>query len=320
MCPRKEIFCVRFRIGCIETVYNNQLEFHFFGNDVFYKNTAMLSGFYAVCQLCKSCKIWCQLTNGNKIKLTNTSTSAPVNDLFKDRFIKLAKHIEDCHSWSLVNYMSEWELDLEFYYKSEAHSLDIDVNSVNIQVIVYNNDSGIAVVNTTVGHNEWSKVLSILEVNNVIKDKKLCEWVDHKGNKIITKTVSANNTPTQATTTGYKEKFTKLLDYHTKHLPPIAVDPEIKVLNNDEFIYKEHHDTGAVENDYDLKVAVAVNGQSNAWDVSVYKYDTLVKIDFGWGWDRSFFLSLFIALCILIGLSLSMSCLFFFSLILFSLC
>lgn len=119
--------------------------------------------------------------NGNKINLNslnNSTATQQKNDLYKDRFMKLAKHIEDCHSWSTVLYVSEWELDLEFYYESEAYSLDIDVNSTNIQVIVYNNVSGAEIINATVRHNEWSKILSILKANNVIKDIKACESIN----------------------------------------------------------------------------------------------------------------------------------------------
>ena len=119
--------------------------------------------------------------NGNKISLNslnNSTVTQQKNDLYKDRFMQLAKHIEDCHSWSTVLYVSEWELDLEFYYESEAYSLDIEVNSANIQVIVYNNVSGAEIVNATVRHNEWPKILSILKANNVIKDIKACESIN----------------------------------------------------------------------------------------------------------------------------------------------
>ncbi len=128
--------------------------------------------------------------NGNK-----PSASKQTNDLFKDRFMKLAKHIEDYHSWSLVNYISEWELDLEFEVSSETFSLDIDVNSQNISATVYSNKSGKELLNTTADHDEWTKILTSLQSIGVIKDKKLCEWVDSKGNK-----ASSNNTTKQVTT------------------------------------------------------------------------------------------------------------------------
>lgn len=117
-----------------------------------------------------------------------------------------------------------------------------------------------------------------------MKDSRILrEWVDAKGNKL---TLNSSATRSNQTTNGYKERFTKLLDYHMKHLPPTAVDPEIKILQDDEFIYEEHHATGDVDYDYDLMIAVAINKHSDDWDVSVYKNGTLTKVDFGSGWEE----------------------------------
>jgi hypothetical protein len=83
----------------------------------------------------------------------------------------------------------------------------------------------------------------------------------------------------------YKEKFKKLLDYHMKHLDPIAVDPEIKILRDDSFMYYEHHATGAIENDYDKEVAGYIN-KAGDWEVATYKNGTCVKTDFGNGYEE----------------------------------
>ena len=120
-----------------------------------------------------------------------------------------------------------------------------------------------------------------------MKDSRIFrEWLDANGNKITLNNSSTSNANSQKSASGYKEKFTKLLDYHMKHLPPIAVDPEIKILQDDEFIYEERHVTGAVENDYDLVVAVTINKHSDDWDIAVYKNGTMVKVDFGNGWEE----------------------------------
>lgn len=89
----------------------------------------------------------------------------------------------------------------------------------------------------------------------------------------------------KATNWSYKEKFTKILDYHMKHLDPTAVDPEIKVLRDDSFMYYEHHATGAIENDYDKEVTVYIN-KAGDWDVAVYKNGTCVKADYGNGYEE----------------------------------
>ena len=128
--------------------------------------------------------------NGNK-----ASTSKPTNDLFKDRFMKLAKHIEDCYDWSIVNYVSEWELDLEYANSgTETLTLEIDVNSKNIKVYLKRTASGQPIAVFETEHAEWAKVLDFLKDLRVIKYPKLCEWIDAKGNK-----APANNQASQQT-------------------------------------------------------------------------------------------------------------------------
>jgi hypothetical protein len=225
---------------------------------------------------------------GNKIKFNSAASTDSADDLYKDRFKKLAKHIEDVHGWCLVFYVSEWELDLEYHDGDNAYGLEVDVNSEDIKITINDlnqGDTGKIILSTSVAHGEWSKVLSILKANNVIKDIKLCEWVDAKGNKLTLSPTTATSKQTTKSNGGYREKFIKLLDYHMKHLPPTAVDPEIKTIQDDEFIYEEHHATGDIDYDYDLVVAVAVNKHSDDWDISVYKNGTLVKVDFGNGWE-----------------------------------
>ena len=113
---------------------------------------------------------WTARTNNN------TATTQQADDLYKDRFMKLAKHIEDCYSWSTIYYVSEWELDLEYQDDDGCiYSLDIDVNSKNISVVVLDTKLSTEVVIATVQHNEWSKLLDILKDNGVIQNTKLCE-------------------------------------------------------------------------------------------------------------------------------------------------
>ena len=106
-----------------------------------------------------------------------------------------------------------------------------------------------------------------------------------RDSRILREWIAKPPQPATASSNSYKEKFAKLLDYHMKHLPPTAVDPEIKILQDDEFVYNEHHATGDIEKDYDLNIAVAINKHSNDWDISVYKFGILVKVDFGNGWE-----------------------------------
>lgn len=101
--------------------------------------------------------------------------------------------------------------------------------------------------------------------------RRLLEWV------AVPPMAASNNK-------SYKEKFTKILDYHMKHLDPTAVDPEIKILHDNEFQYKEHHATGAIEDDYDREVAVYIN-KAGDWEIAVYKFGIQVIADFGKGYE-----------------------------------
>ena len=153
--------------------------------------------------------------NGNQIKLNNGSASTPVNDLFKDRFIKLVKHMEDCHSWSLVNYMSEWELDIDFDLVTGRHNLSIDVGSAYIHVKAVHIKTGNVLLDYTAKHDEWSDILEVLKNSHIIENKRLCEWVDNKGNKVNTKlpasTISSSNN--KSTIDDFTTVFYKLRDH-----------------------------------------------------------------------------------------------------------
>ena len=119
--------------------------------------------------------------NGNKVALnsiSNTPGTKQSNDLFKDKFMKLAKHMKDCHP-SLVNYLSEWELDIDYAFEVDLdiieYNLYIDVDSKHINVRVTEIYTGKEMFTFIAQHNEWSNVLDELKDHFVIKDKKLCE-------------------------------------------------------------------------------------------------------------------------------------------------
>ena len=227
--------------------------------------------------------------NGNKIKLNNTA-STPLQKSgkadFTEKFKKIYSHIKDV--WGGLNIMScaMHTLDIYYGYGQKWYNL----------IIRYIPTEGCFEINITERKSNklifageadcWAELLDILLQTETIKNRKLCEWVDAKGNKIALNSSATPSIQTANAAGGYKERFTKLLDYHMKHLPPTATYPEIKLLQDDEFIYEEHHATGDVDNDYDLTVAVAVNKYNDDWDISVYKNGTLVKVDFGNGWKE----------------------------------
>jgi hypothetical protein len=228
--------------------------------------------------------------NGNKINIVKSAGTATTNNAkgdFTEKYKKLYTHIKNV--WGGLNIMRCAMHELEIYYgdyynrNQPWHHLiiryipsegcfEVNISERGTGVLIYAGEA-----------DSWTELLDILLQTETIKNRKLCEWVDAKGNKI---TYCNNTTNSQATKTcSYREKFIKLLDYHMKHLPPTAFDPEIKVIQDDEFVYEEHHATGDIDYDYDLIVAVAVNTHSDDWDISVYKNGSLVKVDFGNGWE-----------------------------------
>lgn len=231
--------------------------------------------------------------NGNQIKLSSmraTTRTKSATGNFTEKYKKLYAHIKDV--WGGLNIMRCAMHVLEIYYgdyydhTQPWHHLiiryiptegcfEINISEKGTGVLIYAGEADC-----------WAELLDILIQTGTIKDRKLCEWVDANGNKITLNNSAITSNPLQKNTTGYREKFIKLLDYHMKHLPPTAFDPEIKIIQDDEFIYEEHHATGDIDNDYDLVVAVAINKHSDDWDIAIYKNGTMVKVDFGNGWEE----------------------------------
>ena len=222
--------------------------------------------------------------SGNKIKFNSTATTTTADDLYKDRFIKLAKHMEDCHSWSLVNYMSEWELDVDFDLVTGRHNLSIDVGSAYIHIKTIHIKTGNVLVDYTAKHDEWSDILEVLKNSHIIKDKRLCEWVDSKGNKIsIGASAVGQNIPTKLPATGYKEKFQKLLDYHKNHLGKDVTQTKIVKLNSYSFEYLEGRHTIEGQSDIDVEVDIHDDGE---WYLYVWRDGKSIDIDRGKGFEN----------------------------------
>jgi hypothetical protein len=92
-------------------------------------------------------------------------------------------------------------------------------------------------------------------------DRYLREWTT------ITKTFQGNTT-----TTGYKESFEKLLDYHRKHLDSRVDKSTIKALQDYSFIYEEHCVTNQREFTRTLQVGIdrETDSDSAFWMIWFY--------------------------------------------------
>jgi hypothetical protein len=190
-------------------------------------------------------------SSGNNVSLKSlnahsAASSTQAVSSFKDRFMKLAKHIEDYYDWSTVYYVSECELELEFRSGYDVFNLVIDVNSTAIDLVVTNTKAQMEIVTATVGHNDWSKILSILETRDIISDKKLCEWLDSNGNKV------SLNSATTTVVSDYSNIFNNLL----KHIE--ATTGVAKIIDMKPFAF-----TAAVGNGNELNIARVVSSASD---------------------------------------------------------
>lgn len=190
----------------------------------------------------------------------NSTTQA--DDMFKERFMKLAKHIEDCYDWSTIYYVSEWELELEFRSGYAVFNLTIDVNSNNITVVVLDTKAGTERMTATVAHNGWSKLLDILKKNGIIQNPKLCECYD---SPLLEWTYQQN--PVQksnaSTTNDYTKKFRDMLEYHVQnfyhgHTHAKLVKHNIVKVAANCFLYEEQVSLGGISHKFELAGAVSM--------------------------------------------------------------
>ena len=227
-------------------------------------------------------------SNGNKVSLNNTVQAQAqlpqqTNDRFKERFMKLAKHIEDIHDWSLISYITEYELELEYTSASGAtHTLSIDVNSKNIKVDLVLSLFGQKIATLEAGHNEWSRVLNFLKDMKVIQDTKLCEWMDNNGNTVALNSANSSMSTNGTTTkkTSYKDEFTKLAkhlkDTHWHSLVSHCTDTEVHI---DFWEFQEPIQRIIIEKPINyLRLKVFNNGGTNTvLDISCKTWDEVLQ-------------------------------------------
>lgn len=166
--------------------------------------------------------------NGNQIKFNNTATAAIAKSTktdFTEKYKKLYTHIKDV--WGGLNIircaMYEFEIYYGDYYNRTKpwHHLIIRYIPTEGCFEVNLSERGTGVLIYAGEADCWIELLDILLQTGTIKDRKLCEWVDAKGNKITLKSTNtvnvANTAPNKPTSGFFKDKFTKL-DNHLNKL------------------------------------------------------------------------------------------------------
>ena len=181
--------------------------------------------------------------NGNSIT-SNSIMSTPIKNTtidFTEKFKKLYGHIDSI--WGGLNIIRCAAHTLAIYYGYGQKWYHL--------IIRYIPTEGCFEINLTERQpsgklifageaDSWTELLDILMQTETIKNRKLCEWVDAKGNKAtINTSTSAFNIPAKLPETGYKEKFQKLLDYHKQHIGKDVISTEIKKISNYGFEYQE---------------------------------------------------------------------------------
>ena len=121
---------------------------------------------------------------GNKINISKSSSPTTTSTDFTDKFKKLYGHIDSV--WGGVNvlrcgahelmiyygYGQEW-YHLIIRYVPTENCFEINLTRQKPDTLIYAGEA-----------YSWSDLLDILEQTETIKNRKMCEWVDSKGNKI----------------------------------------------------------------------------------------------------------------------------------------
>jgi hypothetical protein len=113
---------------------------------------------------------------------------------------------------------------------------------------------------------------------------RLREWKDSNGKKVDTGIPAVSTPTTVNTSSGFKSRFKKLLDYQIKHRSKSVDSYEIKKLTDDEFHYVEHCSTGYIK--YDKEVIVYIGQQTEAWRMRAYLDGELKDDRLGLGYEE----------------------------------
>ena len=114
---------------------------------------------------------------------------------------------------------------------------------------------------------------------------RLNEWQDAKGNKVnITSPATSQGTSSGSSTTGFKKRFEKLLDYAKNHKGPEINKAEVKSLSDDGFFYTEKIRGGYSY--YDRDIQVYIGSQTEAWRLKIYIDNEINEDLAGQGWPE----------------------------------
>lgn len=112
----------------------------------------------------------------------------------------------------------------------------------------------------------------------------LREWLDANGNKVVINSTSSASVAQSSTlsTTGYKDKFKKLLDFNEKHMRNNVINAEIKNLNDYGFHYYELC-TDSSGSKYERDVLVGISNDNDRWAIIECKNKQTVNSENGSG-------------------------------------
>ena len=131
--------------------------------------------------------------NGKKVSLNNSpthSSTKPTED-FTEKFKNLCKHISDLYGQVKVTYLEPKRFSGRLYNRNDDLVLVIQINYLpetkRFRVSLYANDK---IQANNIYMPDWDSLLDQFVLCGLVKDKKLCEWLDSNG-----KTVHVNNSP-----------------------------------------------------------------------------------------------------------------------------
>ncbi len=211
---------------------------------------------------------------------SGTSSSAG-NKSFKKRFDKLiqyyGQHLPAEVDYIMVNLLTKDTLDFTEYFNDGARAqFNITINPATEAWTLkyYVNGSLVDSISDT----SWPELLKTLYVGYI-------DELPHAGtpeyNNLLTEWVVMNN---KTSSTSYKKRFEKLIDYHIKHASKELKRVIRKEIKDDSFHLTEHYKN--VNHEFDRDVIVSVDTKTNTFFLNSFINGKEVENNNRIGWEN----------------------------------
>jgi hypothetical protein len=219
--------------------------------------------------------------NGNKVNIRstgNTSKSTSSSGDYKKRLEKLIDYHIAHKNKDVVNYKKNINPYSCQYIEKHSGGIGGYIKELAVGFNIAGDWNFVVYIDNKKidrkSGNGWEKfvyeISFYLALPHITSDpdyQELLEFVDSKGNKI---SLSSQKTPdkTPPSSSGYRERFKKLLDYATKHKSPEVVHINNTTISEDGFFYSVMKKEGISVRDFDINVYIRKS--SEAWRMRIF--------------------------------------------------